>query len=57
MRFPAAPEPHLTTHPMVPVPQDARIMVPAAQEPDGPRFPAYLAQLDPDQRVREIGEW
>lgn len=57
MRFPAI-EPQFLRRPVVPVFRPERAAAQPVPEPEAaPRFLDFLDQLDPDQRVRFVGEW
>ena len=57
MRLPAVSESKTLSEPVVPATVAERTVVQTAAEPVAPRFLAWLDQLDPDQRVRAVGEW
>ena len=57
MRFPAI-EPQFLRRPVVPVFRPERAAAQPVPDPEAaPRFLDFLDQLDPDQRVRFVGEW
>lgn len=59
MRFSAVLEPLFPRTPVVPMALAEHAPQPRVPQPqsDAPAWAAHLAQLDPDQRVRETGEW
>lgn len=58
MRFPSyLHDPETLTSTVVPAELSEASVPQRAQEPEPSRLMAWLDQLDPDQRVRAIGEW